>query len=112
SAWSILIHSSQKDSAGAFTLYRFDDLKPDDAAAGIPKLASDLTGLALEHRQLTDQLTFQAQNDTLTQLPNRGVFANRLQNTLALSGRSGRPAGVLLIDVDRFKQINDSYGHQ
>jgi diguanylate cyclase (GGDEF)-like protein/PAS domain S-box-containing protein len=112
SAWSILIHSSQKDSAGAFTLYRFDDLKPDNAAAGILKLASDLTGLALEHRQLTDQLTFQAKNDALTRLPNRAVFADRLQHTLALSTRSGRAVGVLLIDVDRFKQINDSYGHQ
>lgn len=111
SAWSILIHSSHKDSAGAFTLYRFDKLQPDASAAEILRLASDLTSLAVEHRQLTDQLTFQAQNDALTQLPNRAVFADRLQRTLAGSARTGRTAAVLLIDIDRFKHINDSYGH-
>jgi len=112
SCWSILIRSSHRDSAGAISLYRRDDLEPSEAASEMLRLASDLTAIAIEHRQLTDQLIFQAKNDALTQLPNRALFADRLQHTLAGSTRSGRAAGVLLIDVDRFKQINDTYGHQ
>lgn len=112
SSWSILIRSSQRLSAGAITLYRRDEFKPSGAAAEMLKLASDLIGIAVEHRQLSDQLTFQAKNDALTQLPNRVLFADRLEHTLAASTRSGHAAAVLLIDVDRFKQINDTYGHQ
>jgi diguanylate cyclase (GGDEF)-like protein/PAS domain S-box-containing protein len=112
SCWSILIRSSHRGAAGVFTLYRRDELTPNTATSEMLKLASDLTGIAVEHRQLTDQLIFQAKNDALTQLPNRALFADRLLHTLAGSIRSGRAAGVLLIDVDRFKQINDTYGHQ
>jgi diguanylate cyclase (GGDEF)-like protein/PAS domain S-box-containing protein len=112
SCWSILIRSSRRESAGVFTLYRKDDLSPTLATTELLKLASDLTGIAVEHHQLTDQLIFQAKNDALTHLPNRALFADRLQQTLAGAVRSGRAAGVLLIDLDRFKQINDTYGHQ
>ncbi len=76
------------------------------------KLAAELTGVAVEHRQLTDQLTFQAHHDTLTRLPNRALFADRLEQGLAVAARSKKPGAVLLVDVDRFKHVNDSFGHQ
>jgi diguanylate cyclase (GGDEF)-like protein/PAS domain S-box-containing protein len=112
SCWSILIRSSHRDSVGAFTLYRRDRVEPGESMIKMLKLASDLTSIAVEHRELTDQLTFQAQNDALTSLPNRTLFTDRLQHALSISARAGRPVGVLLIDVDRFKQVNDTYGHQ
>lgn len=50
--------------------------------------------------------------DALTQLPNRRFFLHRLQQIQASSARSGKFAALLFIDLDRFKAINDSIGHQ
>jgi diguanylate cyclase (GGDEF)-like protein/PAS domain S-box-containing protein len=112
SCWSILIRSRHRDACGIFSLYRRDNRLPYGPAVEILKLASDLIPVAVEHRQLTDQLSFQARHDALTRLPNRLMFSDRLEQGLSLSARSGRPVGLLLVDVDRFKHVNDTYGHQ
>ncbi|HVO88129.1 MAG TPA: diguanylate cyclase, partial [Casimicrobiaceae bacterium] len=52
-----------------------------------------------------------AYRDTLTGLPNRALFADRLQQALAAAARAGAPMGVLLMDVDHFKYVNDTLGH-
>jgi diguanylate cyclase (GGDEF)-like protein/PAS domain S-box-containing protein len=109
--WTALILSRDRHAAGAFTLYRRDCLRPSASTVELMKLASELTSVAVDHRQLSDQLTFQARHDGLTQLPNRAMFNDRLEQTLATSARSGRPGAVLVVDVDRFKHINDTYGH-
>ncbi|UQN08659.1 bifunctional diguanylate cyclase/phosphodiesterase [Deinococcus sp. QL22] len=56
-------------------------------------------------------LTHQAFHDGLTGLPNRALFFDRLGQTLALSERQGHAIGVMFIDLDGFKQINDRFGH-
>jgi len=50
-------------------------------------------------------------HDALTGLPNRQLFEDRLSQALARGRRSGRPAGLLCIDVDRLKDVNQSFGH-
>jgi diguanylate cyclase (GGDEF)-like protein len=57
-------------------------------------------------------LRIQAMHDTLTGILNRGSIAEALQNELARASREQYPVAVLLSDVDRFKSINDTYGHQ
>jgi two-component system, cell cycle response regulator len=58
-----------------------------------------------------EALRFQATHDTLTGLVNRGAILDTLARELARGAREERPVGLLLADLDRFKNINDTYGH-
>jgi len=57
------------------------------------------------------RITDLAYRDALTGLPNRALFADRLDQALAFSTRAGAPLSVLLIDLDRFRYVNDTLGH-
>ncbi|MET0028605.1 MAG: ABC transporter substrate-binding protein [Candidatus Thiodiazotropha sp.] len=57
------------------------------------------------------QATYLATHDPLTGLPNRILFMDRLENTLQRARREGNSPGLLFIDLDNFKIINDTYGH-
>lgn len=54
----------------------------------------------------------QARLDGLTQVANRGEFDRQIRHELQIAGRSGTPLSLLMFDLDRFKSINDTYGHQ
>jgi len=54
----------------------------------------------------------QARLDGLTQLANRGEFDRQIQHELQIAARSGTPLSLMMFDLDRFKSINDTYGHQ
>jgi diguanylate cyclase (GGDEF)-like protein len=58
-----------------------------------------------------DQIMFQATHDALTGLPNRTFFLDRLTQGIATAKRGGGVAGMVMMDVDRFKEINDTLGH-
>lgn len=64
-----------------------------------------------EVRQMQSHMQYQATHDTLTGLFNRWQFNQRLEQGVAEAARHGRPMTLLLIDLDDFKTINDSYGH-
>lgn len=64
-----------------------------------------------EVRQMQSHMQYQATHDTLTGLFNRWQFNQRLEQGVAEASRHGRPMTLLLIDLDDFKTINDSYGH-
>jgi diguanylate cyclase (GGDEF)-like protein/PAS domain S-box-containing protein len=70
-------------------------------------LAQDVT----ERQQLHDRLLHQANHDALTGLPNRLLLKDRMEQTLASAARHGNLAAVICLDLDRFKQVNDTYGH-
>lgn len=82
------------------------------------RLASIVTDIT-EHRlareellELNKQLQQQATHDMLTGLPNRRLFIDRLEQALAHARRFGGRVGMLFIDLDGFKGINDRFGHQ
>ncbi len=61
-----------------------------------------------ENREALDHLS---RHDTLTGLPNRRMFFDRLEHAIVSSQRSGKHLAVLFFDLDRFKEINDTFGH-
>jgi len=67
--------------------------------------------VAIERKSAEERLAYLAQFDTLTGLPNRHLFRDRLMQTMAQAQRGDWPMAVLFIDLDRFKLVNDSLGH-
>lgn len=80
--------------------------------ARILRIVGDTLAVALANANLHTQMQRQARLDDLTQLANRRAGLDRLGSELSIACATGVPVGVMLIDVDHFKLVNDTYGHQ
>ncbi|HVM41268.1 MAG TPA: EAL domain-containing protein [Acidimicrobiia bacterium] len=80
---------------------------PDGTVRWFSSIARDIT----ERKEFEDQLAHQALHDPLTGLPNRALFMDRLGQALSRAARGRSDVVVLFLDVDRFKVVNDSLGH-
>jgi len=84
-----------------------NNLLEDARVAGIVLTMRDVS----ERRALEQQLTHQTFHDSLTGLPNRVLFRDRAEQALARAARLGTLVAIVMIDVDSFKDINDTRGH-
>ncbi|MEA2690306.1 MAG: hypothetical protein QOD51_2913, partial [Candidatus Eremiobacteraeota bacterium] len=75
------------------------------------QLMGALVGSAIERGRARARLKHLAYNDQLTALPNRAWFTERLRDELTLAKQSATRVGVMFLDLDRFKDINDTLGH-
>ena len=69
-------------------------------------------GIAFRNARLLDQIRHQALHDALTGLPNRALILDRAEQMLARARREHRPVAALFVDLDNFKDINDTLGHE
>ena len=83
------------------------NLMDDPAAAGLALNFRDVS----ERKALEEQLRQLAFHDALTLLANRSLFRNRVEHALALAQRAQRQVAVIFLDLDDFKNVNDSLGH-
>lgn len=84
-----------------------ENLLADPAVEGVVLTCHDIT----DRKASEALLAHAAMHDTLTGLPNRMLVMDRLSQLIGASGRTGRGCGVLFLDLDRFKLVNDTSGH-
>jgi diguanylate cyclase (GGDEF)-like protein/PAS domain S-box-containing protein len=86
---------------------RWSDLRHDLTVGGLVLTLRDVT----EQHGLEEELKYRAFHDSLTGLPNRSLFAREAADALETARAVGRTAGVLFVDLDDFKIVNDTMGH-
>ncbi len=104
--------SSSGNTTGAIAVFDYQDGLLQTAACETIQSLGDLARLAIEHRQLYEEVVHRSQFDPLTRLPNRLLLEDRLRQALVVAKRQGTVLAVCCIDLDRFKQINDNLGHE
>jgi diguanylate cyclase (GGDEF)-like protein len=109
SAWPILGNKGQV--LGALALYSRRRGVPSEVAANLISICTDLAGIAIESRRAAERIRHLAHHDELTGLPNRLLFNQQLTRALVRARRVGGSVGLLFLDLDRFKVINDTLGH-
>ena len=111
--WAAPITDAEGETVlGAVVIVRTDDAPPTSADRTLMGAASNLASIAITRDRAQTQLAVQATHDSLTGLPNRQHVLDRLQR-IAQRPRVGGPhTAVLFLDIDRFKVLNDSVGHE
>jgi diguanylate cyclase (GGDEF)-like protein len=97
---------------GAILAVQLDDRPIPPDAEGRLLGFGDLIGLAIANADARRRLAEEATTDSLTGLANHRSFHERLQGSVALARRNGRPLSLVVLDIDFFKRVNDQHGHQ
>jgi diguanylate cyclase len=104
-----LAHRDQ--SVGVLKVYAPTAHHFDDGDVETLELLSELIAAHISHANLFEAESQQSRRDTLTGLPNRRAFEERLPVELARASRTGQPLALCLLDLDGFKGVNDRLGH-
>jgi diguanylate cyclase (GGDEF)-like protein/PAS domain S-box-containing protein len=111
-SWSIPIVASDGGAVlGTLDVFVAEPRLPDEEHRQIFFLLAQLASIAIERKEFEDQLAHQSMHDPLTGLPNRLLFLDRLGQAIARCQRTKSSVGVAFLDLDRFKNVNDSLGH-
>lgn len=110
--WSMPIRDAASKVLGTFALYYMNPRKPTASEIKSIQSAAYLAGIAIERYRTLRKLEQMAHYDALTLLPNRPTFITRFEQALAQARRNKQQCALLFIDLDHFKHINDTHGHE
>jgi diguanylate cyclase (GGDEF)-like protein/PAS domain S-box-containing protein len=103
---------AQKGTIGALVVQSYSgEVRYTEKDKVLLQFVSTQVAAAIERKQTETWLQYVAQHDALTGLPNRALFDDRLHTALAQARRDGTRLSLLYIDLDKFKQVNDTCGH-
>jgi diguanylate cyclase (GGDEF)-like protein len=111
SCWSQPILSASGKVLGTFAIYHHEVNTPTTSDIYLIEQAARLISISIARKAAEDEIRTLAFYDSLTGLPNRRLLLDRLRQALASSARSGREGALLFIDLDNFKTLNDTLGH-
>ena len=112
--WAALLLASEHTPyapLGLLTVFCREPRRPSASDVQTIQMAASLAAICIEHHNTTRQLAHLVRHDALTGLPNRIFFEDRVQQALALARRSGKHVAIVVLDMDHFKTVNDTLGH-
>lgn len=109
--WSEPIIDSKSELIGTFAIYHRKQSTPNKADFALIEQLSNLVRIAVERDSADKTIWHQANFDNLTQLPNRNLLKEHLTLALQNAKRDKKQLTIAMLDIDNFKDINDSLGH-
>jgi diguanylate cyclase (GGDEF)-like protein/PAS domain S-box-containing protein len=109
--WSLPILGGLNPVLGTFTVFIREARNPSRAETALTARIANIAKIAIERHESEQRIRQLAHYDGLTGLPNRAQFNQVLDHALSRAQRAGTSVALLFVDVDRFKNINDTLGH-
>ena len=109
--WSRPVISSSNEVLGTIALYYRQRRVPSQADLDFFRNISNLVGIAVEQRRFQARIAYLANCDTMTGLPNRRELQTRLHEFVEEARKARTMMALAIVDIDKFKTINDTYGH-
>lgn len=106
--WEGEVHNRRKDDTAFWTKARVSTFDHDELGLVWASVHTDIT----EQKAADAKIQFLAFYDALTELPNRRLLMERLRHLASTGKRGNQHAALLFVDLDQFKQLNDTYGHR